>query len=160
MKIFSLTAALTILGNAAAWSHLVETLNSSVRDSERRAFLGFVPKALAGITGGILFSGVPVALADEEDNSLALDPPLASLSGDAKKVRFDSAFVCCSRLHFWHLLTIYFHILCSYSMTEESLNRRAIWLQHSGYILKLQRLSPVISMDGATLAIHKWLLAI
>ena len=87
MNRFALAVALAALGNTFAWT-CRETPTSSVQDSGRRYFFGVMPQSLAVATGGVLFPGVQPAFAEGEDAALAVEPPLASLSGDAKKVSF------------------------------------------------------------------------
>lgn len=88
MNRFNLAVSLAALGNATAWT-CRETPTTSVQDSVRRGFFGLMPRSLAVATGAVLLPGVQPSFAEGEDSVLAVEPPLASLSGDAKKVSFD-----------------------------------------------------------------------
>ena len=84
MSRFSFVVALTVLANAAAWS-CQERPKISAQDGSRRSFFGLLPQSVAVATG-VLIQGAQLSFAEGEGATPAVEPPLASLAGDAKKV--------------------------------------------------------------------------
>lgn len=82
---FNFLLAFVALGNAAAWSCLEASPKSLVQPSSRRNFFGSVPQSVAVATA-VLIQGAQPSFAEGEGVTVAVEPPLAALAGDAKKL--------------------------------------------------------------------------